>query len=457
VPPDRKEDEVDEEGRENVSGSDIDDAAAEAQRLLRVVEPGAETGTETAALTPDSDETHSAKPGAQPRRRRAARLTKRNRKSKARSAAKAGPRQRVARAFPASTFEEALELPLAIQRISAGTKVRRLTLFEQLDKSPESGPSRQMITNSARYGLTTGSYKAEYLELTQLGRTATSAETPERERLRARFELAINRIEPFRLLYETLHDKRLPTHAVMRDVLAEAKYPEDQLQECVDTFVVNAKFVGLLRTIAGSERVISIQQLLEEHPERTPPEFPAVSEASPVEEAGGAGDYDWSKICFYVAPIGEPESEARQHSDLILASLVEPALAELDLKVVRADAIETPGVITKQVIEHVAKARLVVADLSFHNPNVFYELAFRHATRKPVVHLIRAFDPIPFDLDQFRTIKIDTSGLYSFVPQIETYRAEIASHARRALEEPADAGPLSVFYPEFRSLLPNAA
>src|SRR6476469_9999329 len=77
-------------------------------------------------------------------------------------------RTRKQRSFPASTFEEALELPLAIQRISGGTKVRRLTLFEQLDKSPESGPSRQMITNSARYGLTTGSYKAEYLELTQL-------------------------------------------------------------------------------------------------------------------------------------------------------------------------------------------------------------------------------------------------------------------------------------------------
>jgi hypothetical protein len=244
----------------------------------------------------------------------------------------------------------------------------------------------------------------------------------------------------------------------MRDVLAEAKYPEDQLQECVDTFVVNAKCIGLLRTIAGSERVISIQQLLEEHPTRTPSsEFAVVGEPSPVEEAEGVGDYDWSKICFYVAPIGEPDSEARQHSDLILASLVEPALAELDLKVLRADAIARPGVITKQVIEHVAKARLVVADLSFHNPNVFYELAFRHATRKPVLHLIRAFDPIPFDLDQFRTIRIDTSGLYSFVPQIETYRAEIATHARRALEEPADAGPLSVFYPEFRSLFADAA
>ena len=87
-------------------------------------------------------------------------------------------------------------------------------------------------------------------------------------------------------------------------------------------------------------------------------------------------------------------------------------------------------------MEHIARARLVVADLSFHNPNVFYELAFRHATRRPVIHLIRTLDSIPFDLDQFRTIRIDTSGLYSFVPQIETYRAEIQRRSLSCFESP---------------------
>ena len=214
---DSDEYEVGQQSPENGLTADTDDAAAEAQRLLRVVEAGAST-----AASRDSNKGRRATPG--PRKDHAARSTRSRRKRKARSVTKAEPRQRqrITRAFPASTFEEALELALAIERISGGTKVRRLTLFEQLDKSPRSGPSRQMITNSARYGLTTGSYKAEHLELTQLGRAATSAEVSERERLRARFELAVGRIEPFRLLYETLHDKRLPTHAVMRDILVEA-------------------------------------------------------------------------------------------------------------------------------------------------------------------------------------------------------------------------------------------
>src|SRR5438067_13904649 len=82
-------------------------------------------------------------------------------------------RKRITRSFPAAPFEEALELPLAMQRIGGGEKVRRLTLFEQLDKSPESSASRMMITNASRYGLTTGSYKAEWLELTAKGKVAT--------------------------------------------------------------------------------------------------------------------------------------------------------------------------------------------------------------------------------------------------------------------------------------------
>jgi hypothetical protein len=240
----------------------------------------------------------------------------------------------------------------------------------------------------------------------------------------------------------------------MRDALAEEGYQEDELQECVETFIVNAKFLGLLRTIAGSERLVSIDQLIDELPAMSlrPGSIPDAVPRSVTATNGSdlaSPDGDWSRICFFAAPIGVDASETRQHSDLILASLVEPAVDELGLTVVRADGIDRPGVITAQVIEHIARARLVVADLSFHNPNVFYELALRHATGKPTVHLIRTQDRIPFDIDQFRTIRIDTTDLYAFVPQMETYKAEISTHARRALdEEGTPAGPLIVFYPD---------
>ena len=106
--------------------------------------------------------------------------------------------------------------------------------------------------------------------------------------------------------------------------------------------------------------------------------------------------------------------------------------------------------ITAQVIEHIVRAPLVIADLSFGNPNVFYELALRHATRRPVIQVVRAADHLPFDVGQFRTVTIDMSDLYTFVPQLDSYRAEIARQCRAAMEDdgPADS-PLSLFYPTF--------
>ena len=63
--------------------------------------------------------------------------------------------------FPVSSFEGAIAVANAIQKHASGQKVRRLTLFDQMGKSPDSGPSRQLIVNSNRYGLTKGSAVSE--------------------------------------------------------------------------------------------------------------------------------------------------------------------------------------------------------------------------------------------------------------------------------------------------------
>ena len=375
-------------------------------------------------------------------------------------AAAAPARVRTARAFPASTFADALTLADAIWQHGQGERVRRLTLFDALGKSPESGPSRQLITNSGKYGITSGSYGAEYVELTPKGQLATNPDGSDRDRVKARFDLAIADVPVFKLLYDNYVGKKLPSQAVIRDFLRENNIPDDQIQEAIDTFTLNAKSLGVLRVIAGAERLMSIEQLLEEKAGArfradgevtvelpAPPTTATPRAASSPRETQGV---DWAKVCFYVTPIGSSGSEQRQHSDLFLGALVEPAVSQFELTVIRADQIGKAGLITAQVIEHLVKSRLVVADLSFHNPNVFYELALRHAKRLPVVQLIRSSDQIPFDLEQFRTVQIDTTSIYTLVPQLETYRAEIASHIRRALGDGSDVeNPLTAFYPAF--------
>jgi hypothetical protein len=99
------------------------------------------------------------------------------------------------------------------------------------------------------------------------------------------------------------------------------------------------------------------------------------------------------------------------------------------VKHVRADKIGEPGMIPGQVIEHIMRAKLVVVDMSYHNPNVFYEMALRHACRLPIVQISRKADRLPFDVNQMRTVVIDTTDIYALVPKLETYRSEIATQS----------------------------
>jgi hypothetical protein len=386
----------------------------------------------------------------------------RSKSFRAKSVGSKKPTRRAAsKVFPTFSFQEALTIPDAIQAHSGGTgRIRRLTLFDTLNKSPDSGPSRQLVTNSARYGLTTGSYIAEHLELTPKGNVATNPEGDPKERLKARFELAISGIAPFKALYDKFAGNKLPAKPVMHDVLREAGVPDSDLAECADAFIVNAKYLGLLKTIAGAERLLKIDHALEELPSSgkvvefsTIPRTPVAAGAPPASTETS----DWSKVCFYITPIGDEGTDQRRHSDLFLNYVVEPAITELGLKIVRADLIGKSGMIGPQLMEHVLRSRLVIVDLSFHNPNVFYELCLRHVSGLPTVHIIRQADRIPFDIQQCRTILIDTTDIYSLVPKLETHRSEIAQQARQALENESQMAenPITVYFPGLKLQVPT--
>jgi hypothetical protein len=75
------------------------------------------------------------------------------------------------------------------------------------------------------------------------------------------------------------------------------------------------------------------------------------------------------------------------------------------LTAARADHLPDRGNITEYVLEHVANAKLVIADLTELNPNVFYELGVRHVLKAPCIHLIEEKYSIPFDVASIRALK----------------------------------------------------
>ena len=134
------------------------------------------------------------------------------------------------------------------------------------------------------------------------------------------------------------------------------------------------------------------------------------------------------KNCFVVSPIGDGGSDTRRRSDQILRHVITPVVIECGYNhPERADQISEPGLITSQVIQKLLNDDLVIADLSGHNPNVFYELAIRHAVRKPCVQIIAKGEKIPFDVSTSRTIPFDYKDLDSVAECKDELRKQIVS------------------------------
>ena len=114
-----------------------------------------------------------------------------------------------------------------------------------------------------------------------------------------------------------------------------------------------------------------------------------------------------NKTCFIITPIGDDQSDIRRAADGVIDAVIIPALCEMgfdeeNIKV--AHRMPSPGSINKQVISSVLECDLAVANLTNLNPNVMYELAIRHAARKPVIQICQKGTRLPFDITEERTI-----------------------------------------------------
>jgi hypothetical protein len=102
--------------------------------------------------------------------------------------------------------------------------------------------------------------------------------------------------------------------------------------------------------------------------------------------------------CFIVMPFGIQDLEDL-YSEFIL-----PVLADCNLDCARGDDIFGSNVVMDDVKAAIAKADLVIADLSGQNPNVFYEVGIAHTLGKPVLLLSQSIEDVPFDLRHRRVL-----------------------------------------------------
>ncbi|MFC7447897.1 hypothetical protein [Rhodococcus daqingensis] len=138
------------------------------------------------------------------------------------------------------------------------------------------------------------------------------------------------------------------------------------------------------------------------------------------------------KSVFVISPIGSPGTEVHAQAQLALNYVIRKALPEPEWDVVRADEEASPDSIGQRVIDRVITSDLIVADLTGHNPNVFYELAVAHCFKKPVVLLNGDGKPLPFDVTDQRAIYYTLTNPAS----VDEAQKNLLRSAIAALEKP---------------------
>ena len=109
---------------------------------------------------------------------------------------------------------------------------------------------------------------------------------------------------------------------------------------------------------------------------------------------------------FVVMQVGAAGSPERKRADEIFDFIVAPAVKAAGLEPYRADLDLTPGAITPKLLSELLGARVVVADLTGRNPNVFYELGIAHSFARPLISIADASSSLPFDAKDERVIEL---------------------------------------------------
>jgi tetratricopeptide (TPR) repeat protein len=150
---------------------------------------------------------------------------------------------------------------------------------------------------------------------------------------------------------------------------------------------------------------------------------------------------NFDSMCFVVMPFGVKEVDKQGRKvdfDGIYDDVFEPAIRAAvtpeggKLEPRRTDRDFHSGLISQDMFEYIEYSRIVLADISSLNPNVFYELGHRHRAQTAGTVIVRQVDaPIPFDINQIKAF------MYQFEPKeaCEESRKEIARILTASLKQ----------------------
>jgi hypothetical protein len=319
--------------------------------------------------------------------------------------------------FPRHSVERALRIPRAILDQNAGQPSSMAEAARFLGGTA-SGEFQLETSSAKKYGFLVS--EGGKLALTDRAKRALRPQN-ETDELSAIREAVLDAPE-ISDVYNFYRGEYLPDDEFFSNALTERfKIPNDKLADFREVFTGSLKAAQLVDETGDRPKLIDIGR---EDAVRTPA-IQAKATGRKISHSTSALD----SSCFVMQPFSSPY-------DGYYETLFRPAIQQAGLRPVRADdEIFGSGKIMDQVWRGIRDAKVLVAELTTRNANVYYELGLAHALGKPVVLIAANGEDVPFDVHHIRVIYYDINDPFWGEKLIN----KVAENIQSALANPEEA------------------
>ncbi len=319
-------------------------------------------------------------------------------------------------AFPRHAVKKALRIPKAILDQNAGRACtdREAVKFAGIAFH---GPSRVEISSAIKYGFLDRP-TAGNVAVTDLAKRVLRPQSPndELDGLRQ----AVLNAPTVSDVYKHYRGENVPDDEFFKNALVDTfGLAADKVDEFKAVFAEDLTDAQLVEDVDGKKRILDVARNAE---------IGATADDTLKKISKGV-KIEHGDSCFVMMPFAEPIGGYYK-------TVYEPAISKSGLRPIRADDdIFATGKIIDQVWSGITAAKVLVAELTGRNPNVFYELGLAHALNKPVVLVSSNQADVPFDLQHIRVIYYDMRDPFWG----EKLIAKVSENIVSALKNPGEA------------------
>lgn len=318
--------------------------------------------------------------------------------------------------YPRHSVDKSLRIPKAILDQNAGKECSVQESAKFLGVGFH-GPYQVEISSGIKYGLLSRPSEGR-VAITDRAKTILRPQSPSDELQGLRD--AVLGAPVIQDVYGHYRGENLPDDSFFANALTDKfKIPADKVSEFRSVFFDSLRAAKLLEEHDGKLRVTDVSHEGTVNTGTTET-FKKLERSVTVKS---------SDSCFVMMPFADPLGGYYE-------KIYRPAIEKAGLIPIRADnEIFGTGKIIDQIWSGINGARVLVAELTSRNANVFYELGLAHALKKPVVLVSSNEGDVPFDLHHIRVIYYDVNDPFWGSKLIDKISENILS----AIETPEEA------------------